>query len=98
MEIKTTKANGKLEVAISGRIDTTTAPKFEAELKNSYDQCEFLELDFAETEYISSAGLRVLLSAQKIMNKKGGMKLVNVSDDIKEIFEVTGFNEILTIE
>lgn len=98
MEIKTTNEMGKFNVAISGRIDTTTAPKFEAELKNIYDQCEFLELDFAETEYISSAGLRVLLSAQKIMNKKGGMKLVNVSDDIKEIFEVTGFNEILTIE
>ena len=98
MEIKTTNEMGKFNVAISGRIDTTTAPKFEAELKNIYDQGEFLELDFAETEYISSAGLRVLLSAQKIMNKKGGMKLVNVSDDIKEIFEVTGFNEILTIE
>lgn len=98
MEIKKTTDNEKLTVAISGRVDTTTAPALENELKDSYDSCESLVLDFAQVEYISSAGLRVLLSAQKVMSKKGGMKLVNVSEDIMEIFEVTGFCDILTIE
>lgn len=87
-----------LEVAVEGRIDTTTAPKLEAELKESCPDAESVVLDFAAVDYISSAGLRVLLSVQKLMSKRGGMKLINVSADIMEIFEVTGFNEILTIE
>ena len=98
MEIKKVTNESTLNVAISGRVDTTTAPALEAELKSSFDSCESLVLDFAEVEYISSAGLRVLLSAQKVMSKKGGMKLINVSEDIMEIFEVTGFSDILTIE
>ena len=93
------KLNGSvLEVAVEGRIDTTTAPKLEAELKESCPDAESVVLDFAAVDYISSAGLRVLLSVQKLMSKRGGMKLTHVSDDIMEIFEVTGFNEILTIE
>ena len=87
-----------LNVSISGRVDTTTAPALEQELKSSFDECTELVLDFADVEYISSAGLRVLLSAQKVMSKKGGMKITNVSADIMEIFEVTGFSDILTIE
>ena len=98
MDIRKTTDSGTLSAAITGRIDTTTAPALEAELKNSYDGCEALVLDFADVAYISSAGLRVLLSAQKVMTQKGGMKLVNVSGDIMEIFEVTGFSDILTIE
>ena len=97
MEIKKTNKNGTLNVAISGRVDTTTAPALETELKGSFDGCEALVLDFADVEYISSAGLRVLLSAQKVMGKKGGRKLINVSADIMEIFDVTGFTDILTI-
>ncbi len=98
MEIKKATNGNTLNAAISGRVDTTTAPALETELKGSFDSCESLVLDFAGVEYISSAGLRVLLSAQKVMSKKGGMKLINVSEDIMEIFEVTGFSDILTIE
>ena len=87
-----------LTVALEGRLDTTTAPKLEAELKESLNGMKEVVLDFAKLEYISSAGLRVLLSAQKIMNKQGSMKLINVNDTIQEIFEVTGFSDILTIE
>ncbi len=98
MEIKKTTDNGVLIAAISGRIDTTTAPTLETELNSSFDGIESLVLDFAEVNYISSAGLRVLLSAYKVMSKKGGMKLINVEEPIMEIFEVTGFNDILDIE
>jgi anti-sigma B factor antagonist len=99
MTVNKVNNGGTLTAAISGRVDTTTAPVLEAELKGSFEGCEALVLDFAKVEYISSAGLRVLLSSQKTMTKKGGtMKLVNVSDDIMEIFEVTGFTDILTIE
>ena len=98
MEIKKETNGNILNVTIGGRVDTTTAPALETELKGSYDSCNELVLDFADVEYISSAGLRVLLSAQKVMSKKSGMKLINVSGDIMEIFEVTGFSDILTIE
>ena len=87
-----------LQVVLEGRLDTTTAPELEKTLKESLDGVKELVLDFEDLEYISSAGLRVLLSAQKIMNKQGSMKLINVSSDIMEIFEVTGFSDILTIE
>ena len=87
-----------LTVALEGRLDTTTAPDFEIELKDSMEGVEELVLDFEKLEYISSAGLRVLLSAQKIMAKRGGMKLLHVSEAVKEVFEVTGFLDILTIE
>ena len=90
--------NGKdLTVAIEGRLDTITAPELETELKASLDGVSKLTLDFSKLEYISSAGLRVLLSTQKRMNTQGSMALKNVNDTIMEIFEVTGFNDILTI-
>ena len=88
----------ELTVALVGRLDTTTAPQLEAEFKQSLDGVEKLVLDFATLEYLSSAGLRVLLSAQKIMNKQGEMIVKNVNETISEIFEVTGFVDILTIE
>lgn len=88
----------ELTVAISGRLDTATAPRLEAEFKQSISGVEKLVLDFTELEYLSSAGLRVLLTAQKVMNKQGEMVIKNVNATINEIFEVTGFIDILTIE
>lgn len=98
MTIKKDLEGTKLTVAVEGRIDTTTAPELESELKASLDEITELIIDFSAVEYISSAGLRVLLSAQKTMSKKGSMKLIGVDPDIMEIFEVTGFSDILTIE
>ena len=88
----------ELTVTIAGRLDTTTAPQLEAEFKQNIDGVEKLVLDFASLEYLSSAGLRVLLQAQKTMNKQGEMIIKNVNETINEIFEVTGFIDILTIE
>ena len=88
----------ELAVTIAGRLDTTTAPQLEAALKKSYEGVEKLVLDFTALEYLSSAGLRVLLAAQKVMNKQGEMIIRNVNETINEIFEVTGFIDILTIE
>lgn len=87
-----------LNVALEGRLDTTTAPQLEAELKQSIADNTELILDFAKLQYISSAGLRVLLAAQKVMNKQGKMVIRNVNDVIMEVFEVTGFVDILTVE
>lgn len=98
MDIIKTKDDAKLNVALTGRLDTTTAPALEAELNASFDGLEVLTLDFAKLEYISSAGLRVLLAAQKIMSKQGSMTVCNVNSDIMEVFEITGFSDILTIE
>ncbi len=93
------KANGKeLSFVLEGRLDTTTAPQLESEVKESLEGVESLIMDMTSLEYISSAGLRVLLSAQKVMNKQGSMVVRNASDEVKEIFEVTGFSDILTIE
>ena len=93
------KANGNaLEIAVEGRLDTMTAPELEAELGKSLEGVETLTMDFSKLEYISSAGLRVLLSAHKAMSGKGGMKVVNVNEIVQEVFEVTGFSDILTIE
>ena len=88
----------ELTITIAGRLDTTTAPQLEAEFKQSITGVEKLVLDLATLEYLSSAGLRVLLAAQKVMNKQGEMIIKNVNDTINEIFEVTGFIDILTIE
>ena len=88
----------KLTVYLEGRLDTTTAPQLEESMKASINGVTELVMDFEKLEYISSAGLRVLLSCQKIMSKQGSMKVIHVSDLIKEIFEVTGFIDILTIE
>ena len=93
------EANGqKLKIALEGRLDTTTAPQLESECKASLEGVTDLTFDLEKLEYISSAGLRVLLSAQKTMNKQGSMKLTGVRSEIMEIFEVTGFTDILTIE
>lgn len=88
----------ELEMGLSGRMDTTTAPQFETELKDSISGVTKLILNFENLEYISSAGLRVILSAQKIMNKQGEMVIRNVNEVIAEVFEITGFLDILTIE
>lgn len=98
MEIIKKKIESELNVALVGRLDTTTAPQFEAELKQNIDGITRLVLDFEKLEYMSSAGLRVLLAAQKVMNKQGEMVIKNVNDVIAEVFEVTGFADILTIE
>ncbi len=87
----------QLQMALEGRLDTLTAPELEKALMESLDGVKDLSLDCSKLEYISSAGLRVLLSAQKTMNKQGTMKLTHVSSEIMEIFEVTGFSDILTI-
>lgn len=87
-----------LTITLTGRLDTTTAPQLEAELKASLDGVAHLVLDFAGLEYLSSAGLRVLLAAQKTMNKQGDMVVRHVNETIAEIFDVTGFSDILTIE
>ena len=94
---KETNGN-ELIVSIEGRLDTTTAPQLEAEFANSLNGVEKLIVNMEKLAYISSAGLRVILKAQKIMNKQGKMTVKNVSPEIKEIFEVTGFDELLNIE
>ena len=87
-----------LELSLEGRLDTMTAPELEAELKNSMDGIESLTLDFSKLDYISSAGLRVILSAHKAMSSKGGMKVKHVNEIVQEVFDVTGFADILTVE
>lgn len=88
----------KLYVSVEGRLDTITSPDLEKEINADIEGVKELTLDFEKLEYISSSGLRVLLAEQKVMNKQGSMKLINVNDTIMEIFEVTGFTDILTIE
>ena len=97
MEIIKLNEGSKLTITLEGRLDTTTAPQFESELKSSLEGINDLTLNFEKLEYLSSAGLRVILSAQKIMNKQGEMVIKNVNDTIMEVFEVTGFIDILTI-
>ena len=96
--IEKTLENGKAAFALEGRLDTVTAPELEEEFRESLEGVTELTLDFKKLEYISSAGLRVLLAAQKQMNRQRKMKLVHVGATILEIFEVTGFSDILTIE
>ncbi len=98
MEIKKTQDGSKLNVALVGRLDTTTAPELESSLKDDIGSLTELVFDFSALEYISSAGLRVLLSSQKTMNKQGSMKITNANETIRDIFDVTGFSDILTIE
>lgn len=97
MEIKTERNEGKLTVLLEGRLDTTTAPELEVAIKD-LDGVTELIFDMNKLEYISSAGLRVLLAAQKVMNKQGTMLIKNVCSDIMEVFEITGFTDILTID
>lgn len=98
MEITKKLDNTILTASLQGRLDTTTAPQLEETLQASLAGVTELVLDFAELKYISSAGLRVLLGAQKTMNKQGSMKICHVNSDIMEVFEITGFSDILTIE
>lgn len=98
LNINKTSENGKARFALEGRLDTVTAPELEAALQDGIAGVGELTLDLEKLEYVSSAGLRVLLSTQKAMAKQGEMKLINVSEPIMEIFDITGFSEILTIE
>lgn len=97
MTIEKQFENRALTLTLGGRLDTTTAPELEREI-GDLDGVQDLVFDFKDLEYISSAGLRVILKAQKTMNAKGSMKLVNVGESIMEVFEITGFSDILTIE
>ena len=98
LNINKTIDTGKAVVSLEGRLDTVTAPELDKELKETLGGVSELTLDFEKLEYISSAGLRVLLAAEKTMGKKGGMKLIHVNETVMEIFEVTRFLDILTIE
>ena len=98
MTILKEQTGNALTIRLEGRLDTTTSPQLEEELKKSLPGAEELVFDFSKLDYISSAGLRVLLSAQKVMAGKGGMVVKNVNEIVQEVFEVTGFCDILTIE
>ncbi len=98
MNITKTKNGSKLTISVEGRLDTSTSPVLSKELDGSLDGVTELVFDFAQLEYISSSGLRVLLSAQKTMNGKGSMTVRNVSELVMEVFDITGFVDILTIE
>jgi len=98
MKITKKQDGSALVIALEGRLDTTTAPDLEKELKTSLDGVTDLTLDLTNLDYISSAGLRVLLSTHKTMMKQGQMQVTNASDIVKEVFDVTGFSDILTIE
>lgn len=98
MKIEQQKTAQQLQVRLEGRLDTTTAPALEGALSDALDGVTELILDFSALEYLSSAGLRVLLAAQKRMNKQGSMVIKNVNDSILEVFEITGFLGILSID
>ena len=98
LEIKKNIENDSACFALVGRLDTLTAPELDKEIKAVIAGLKELTLDFKKLDYVSSAGLRVLLSAQKIMNSQGEMKLVNVNSEVYEVLEITGFTDILNIE
>lgn len=98
LQLHTTREDTRLTIELNGRLDTVSAPQLEEELKKHLDDINELILIFDQLVYISSAGLRVLLMAQKTMNKQGSMRLRGVSDEVMEVFEITGFQDILTIE
>ena len=98
LNINQIKEDSKLTIALEGRLDTITSRELETALKGAIEGVSELVMDFEKLDYISSAGLRVLLSAQKTQNRQGSMKVIHVNESIMEIFEVTGFSDILTIE
>jgi len=98
MTIEKIAEGNQLTMVLGGRLDTTTAPMLETELKQNISGVEELVLDLSGLEYLSSAGLRVLLSAQKVMNRQGSMLVRNVNETIMEIFEITGFVDVLNIQ
>ena len=97
MEIIRKREGDSLNMALTGRLDTTSSPQLEAELRQVMDEIRELTLDLKDLTYVSSAGLRVFLSAQKVMNKRGEMTIRNAQPQIMEIFDVTGFTDILNI-
>lgn len=99
MEITKIQNGSQLEIKVDGRLDTNTAPELEEALKKFIPGTDSLKLNFADLAYVSSAGLRVLLSAQKQMNAKSGkMVIANVNETVMDVFEVTGFSDILSFE
>ena len=99
MSLKIEKKNTETKtLALIGRLDTVTAPELEAEISTILPTAESLVLDMEKLEYISSAGLRVILKTQKALTQKAGLKLIHVSDEVMEVFEITGFSDFLTIE
>ena len=98
LNINKQENGSELTIALDGRLDTVTAPVLESELQSSLSGLTQLTFDMEKLQYISSAGLRVLLTAQKVMNRQGSMFVKNPSEDVMEIFDVTGFSDILTIE
>ena len=98
MQINTARDGSILTLALEGRLDTLTSPELENALKSSLSETDSLVLDFSKIEYVSSAGLRVLLSAHKRMSVQGGMKVTNVNEGVMEILKMTGFADILSIE
>ena len=99
MSLKIEKKNTETKtLALVGRLDTVTAPELEAEISTILPTAESLVLDMEKLEYISSAGLRVILKTQKALTQKAGLRLINVSDDVREVFDITGFSDFLTIE
>lgn len=98
MTINKVQNGSEMLISLEGRLDTTTSPALEAELNEILPKIDSLVFDFSKLDYISSAGLRVLLSSQKVMSRKGGMKITHVNEIVQEVFDVTGFSDILTIE
>ena len=98
MTIDKKKEGNRLVLAVSGRLDTMTVPELENVIKDNMDGVEELILDFKDLEYISSAGLRVVLGARKAMGNKGSFAVRNLCSDVREIFDITGFSDIITIE
>lgn len=98
MTITKSRENAVLTVKVDGRLDTTTSPELEASVMNDLDGVNEAVLDFSGLEYISSSGLRTLLKIQRVMEERGGLKVTNVSELVAEVFEITGFDEILTVE
>ncbi len=98
MTITKTANQNALNIKLEGRLETTTAPELEAVIKNELGGINDLTFDFSALDYISSAGLRVLLTAQKLMNSQGTMKITGTNEIVREVFDITGFSDILTIE
>ena len=97
MDIERINQGSARILKLNGRLDTLTAPQLDAQTEKLYGVTD-LVLDFADVAYISSAGLRVLLKAQKVMNRQGSMKLIHVNEEVAEVFDITGFSDILTVE
>ncbi|MBO4848559.1 MAG: STAS domain-containing protein [Clostridia bacterium] len=98
MDIRSITDGSRLAIALEGKLDTNTAPQLEKAIFLSLEGVEELTLDFDKLDYISSAGLRVLIKAEKEMSKRGGMRIVRANEAIRGIFEISGLNEMLTVE